>query len=327
MNEQKSKCGWLICIVIIILIIIMYFFRFHSHVFCKSYKFVNKDFSCGVSHVIDKASYVVLEKDLRQLINDRYKTGEVKNVSVYFRDLRGGPIMGINENAFFAPASLLKLPLVITLFSLDEESHGLLQKKVAYSNTILDTYGSPRQLEVSETDLKEGGVYTLEYLAEHVLRYSDNSSYYALVDYLNNHVPEGTRKILNTWQEIGVIDPRSPEEETVSVRGYSTLYRVLYNASYLSVENSEKILDWLSEAEYSKGLRSGVPQDLDVAHKFGERLSLQGLKQLHDCGIVYFPENPYLLCVMTQGQDTDELSEVIETISTMIYTEVDKRKK
>ncbi len=77
---------------------------------------------------------------------------------------------------------------------------------------------------------------------------------------------------------------------------------------------------------------AGVPSTVDVAHKFGERTTLASdtesteTKQLHDCGIVYFPENPYLLCVMTRGTDFKVLEGIISDISRMVYEEVDSRR-
>jgi hypothetical protein len=50
------------------------------------------------------------------------------------------------------------------------------------------------------------------------------------------------------------------------------------------------------------------------------------LNQLHDCGIIYYPGNPYLLCVMTRGTDWSALEKTIQTISAMTYKEVDSRK-
>jgi hypothetical protein len=68
-----------------------------------------------------------------------------------------------------------------------------------------------------------------------------------------------------------------------------------------------------------------------VAHKFGERESrdLQGNTsyQLHDCGVVYYPKRPFLLCVMTKGTDSDVLTKVIQDISQSIYTSYDEKMK
>lgn len=328
MNEQKVKYKVVVLVGVVIVVLMgLYFSRLHSHVLCKSYLFINADFSCGQSHAISKASYVTLEKDINKYITALITTEKVEKVSVYFRDLRGGPIMGINEKNDFAPASLLKLPLVITLLSLDEEIGELLDKEVVYTRDVLTQYGSPEQIELANVKLKEGEYYSVGELAQSTIVDSDNTSYYLLVDYLNKHIPQGSDKILQTWQELGVLDPRTPEEETVSVREYASLYRTLYNAGYLDVDNSDKLLDWLSQSSFKKGLRVGVPPSVKVAHKFGERMNPNGVKQLHDCGIIYYPKNPYLLCIMTRGKDFDELSEVIETISGMVYEEVDTRKR
>lgn len=318
----------LIFIMVGILLVGVHFFRFHRDIFClSSYHFINEDFSCRKKHTISKASYVILEKDIQTYIASITTTNKVHNISVYFRDLRGGPIMGINEKDDFAPASLLKLPLVITLFSLDEEDESFLDKEIVYTRDILTEYGSPEQIERSNIKLKEGHRYSLSTLAKSAVVDSDNTAYYLIVDYLNKHVPQGSDKILQTWQELGVLDPRTPEEETVSVREYASLYRILYNSGYLSVSNSDTILNWLTQSTFKKGLRVGVPQSIKIAHKFGERMNSQGIKQLHDCGIIYYPENPYLLCIMTKGKDFDELSEAIETISAMVYEEVNGRKQ
>jgi beta-lactamase class A len=86
---------------------------------------------------------------------------------------------------------------------------------------------------------------------------------------------------------------------------------------------SNKALEILSTVEFRDGLRAKLPPEIKIAHKFGERGTRDGF-QLHDCGIVYYPERPYLLCVMTRGQDMDSLKEVIQDISFMVYSEVSK---
>lgn len=97
------------------------------------------------------------------------------------------------------------------------------------------------------------------------------------------------------------------------------------SARIMSLEHSEKVLSLLAQSEFDQGTASGVPKDVRVANKFGERF-IGNEKQLHDCGIVYFPQNPYLLCVMTRGKDFHELAGVISAISQMVYEEIDSRR-
>jgi beta-lactamase class A len=111
------------------------------------------------------------------------------------------------------------------------------------------------------------------------------------------------------------------------VKGYSSIFRLLYNSSFLDTENSEKLLATLSESSFNQGLRQGVPENIKISHKFGEReITKTGEKQLHDCGIIYYPTNPYLLCVMTKGKDFKELTRIIGHISSEVYKEFDSRK-
>jgi hypothetical protein len=50
-----------------------------------------------------------------------------------------------------------------------------------------------------------------------------------------------------------------------------------------------------------------------------------GSKQLLDCGIIYYPNNPYILCVMTEGTEWGKMEEVISNVSKMVYEEVKAR--
>ena len=45
----------------------------------------------------------------------------------------------------------------------------------------------------------------------------------------------------------------------------------------------------------------------------------QNIRQLHDCGIIYYPNNTYLLCIMTRGKDFKQLESVIAGISKTVY--------
>jgi len=52
----------------------------------------------------------------------------------------------------------------------------------------------------------------------------------------------------------------------------------------------------------------------------------QGLKQLHDCGIIYHPSKPYILCIMTKGEEIEELASVIADISRLVFKGIDSFK-
>src|SRR6185437_13516132 len=93
--------------------------------------------------------------------------------------------------------------------------------------------------------------------------------------------------------------------------------------TYLSPEMSEKALKLLSQTTFTSGIVAGVPKNIPVAHKFGERAyDTDATKELHDCGIVYFPNHPYMLCIMTKGTDFGSLATVLKTISQKTYDEV-----
>jgi beta-lactamase class A len=116
---------------------------------------------------------------------------------------------------------------------------------------------------------------------------------------------------------------------SMSVKDYAAFFRIIYNSSYLERNMSEKALSLLSSVDYKEGLIAGVPSNLVVSHKFGERQAIDKnggtTNQLHDCGIVYYPGHPYLLCVMTKGEKFEELSKIIAKISDIVYREIDSR--
>jgi hypothetical protein len=101
------------------------------------------------------------------------------------------------------------------------------------------------------------------------------------------------------------------------------------NVTYLSSEYSERALKLLSETTYLNGLVAGVPKGVTVAHKFGEHVfSAKGVAtgvELSDCGIVYYPAHPYLLCVMTSVKDEVTAATIIANISKVTYSAVDMK--
>ncbi|HYC00021.1 MAG TPA: serine hydrolase [Candidatus Limnocylindrales bacterium] len=294
---------------------------------CNDYLYINPDHACGAPPVIRKTSYAELTARVQDIIAKDQAAGGLHVATVYFRDLRGGPVWGINESINFAPASLLKLPLVMALFSLNETMPGLLDTEIEFRRARLDQFEKLKQSDVPAVKLEEGKRYTVAEFARNAIVFSDNLSYYTLVDYLSNVVPDGRAHILRTFQELGVINPRNINEEVVTARVYAALFRLLYNVSYLDADASDLLLGWLAESYFGAGLVAGLPKGTVVANKFGERTMPDGSQHLHDCGVIYFPDNPYLLCVMTKGRDQQELGRLIATISRMVWEELESRRR
>ncbi len=291
----------------------------------KKLAHLNPQIVCRATQVVNKRNYVAFKGQLETYIQVAEKNGDADLVSVYFRDLQYGPTFGVDEYEKFSPASLLKLPMMISYLTLAEEEpeKDILKTKIYFKGYNQDISQSiPPKISA-----KENVDYTIFELLEFLIKYSDNNSYYALLGYLNS-ISSNTQILRDTFIDLGVIDPKSNLDETITVKSYAGIFTQLFNSSYFTnKETSEMALKLLTDTDYHDGIVAGVPSGVKVAHKFGERFDdSTDLKQLHDCGVVYYPNNPYLLCVMTKGKDMGKLAKTIAEISRMTYKEFDSRK-
>jgi beta-lactamase class A len=294
--------------------------QIRHHLCYSHYAFINPSESCGPVDLVSKTGYISTQTELENYISQEKTAGRIIETSVYFRDLENGPIFGIRESADFAPASLLKLPLALFYLTQAERNPGILTEQLA----VQDPQWSFTQTFPSSEQVNPNAPHTVEDLLMRMLTYSDNNAY----GVLQTHVYESGQEdfLKQIFLELGFINPDSVTAEVMSVRRYASIFRALYNISFLNADLSEKVLSWLAASDFPQGIEGGVPPGIRIAHKFGERFTEDGTKQLHDCGIIYYPGNPYLLCVMTRGTNFDDLAAVIHHVSETVYREFDSRR-
>jgi len=209
--------------------------------------------------------------------------------------------------------------VLITYYKKAEKNPDIFKQTI--TNKQDPTSGSSIQnIKPSET-LVLNSDYTIEELINRMIINSDNDAYNDLVDNINSN------DIVQTYKDLDVDISKAftnPNGNILNVKDYASFFRILYNASYLDKNYSEKALKLLSQTRFKQGLVAGLPQNILSAHKFGERQYRDtGQKQLHDCGIVYLPGKPYLLCIMSRGNNFDNLTETIKSISATVYTALD----
>lgn len=278
----------------------------------QNYAFINPLLECDSSS-FDTKNLVGLKRQLTAIIDLEIDKKDISFASVYVRDLDNGPWVGVSEDELFSPASLIKVPILIAYLKQSESDPALLDKVVTNTrvfNPNEQNFAPEKHLEVNQT-------YTINELLYRMIVYSDNLAYEALLDNIDSNL------IYKIYNDLGVDISQAnnnPNGNILSVKSYAAFYRILFNSSYLSKDNSEKALELLSHTMFDKGITSSLPEGTIVSHKFGERQYLDtGEKQLHDCGIVYSPEKSYLLCVMTRGNSFTKASKTIGTISKAVY--------
>ena len=267
-----------------------------------------------------------IEQSIEDFIKHRLNRSWAREVTVYYRELNDGPWFAIGNTEKFRPASLLKVPLMISVLKQAETDPALLRKKVRFDDREIAALPNP----VTKA-LQFGRTYTVEELLEQMIVYSDNIATYLLDNVVDLDI------LRQTYRDLGLPNPYSrlssppvvvaASDYMISAYDYAAFFRILYNASYLSKQMSDKALRLLTKTDFKTGLIAGVPPHIKVAHKWGTHLSGPNneTKQLHDCGIVYYPEHPYLLCIMTSGSSLEYLDDAIGAVSRAVYENIDKQ--
>ena len=273
--------------------------RLSGYDYIKPLLFVDKE--CEADELLP------LKQSVTNLITNYKNSGVLNSASVYLKEYSTNNWFSINPEEEYQPGSLLKVPELIAYLKMNELKPGVLDKKIKY-NHIAPT-GLKQNFKSKSIAL--GQEYTIRELLTYMIAYSDNNA----TAILNSNIDVTVfRKV---FTDLGLKYP-GDGNSTIKPKEYTLFMRTLYNSSYLNKEDSEYATELLGRCNFKEGLVSGIPSSITIAHKFGESGNLSE-QQLHESGIIYLNNNPYVLTVMTKGKEYKKLPEVIKEISSIVY--------
>lgn len=249
-------------------------------------------------------NFMPLRESLREYVRNQNNA-----VSVYFEYLPSGSSVRINDETEVRLASLIKLPTIMAVY--DKINRGEITRDQVL--TLREEHIDPVYGDFWKKGV--GAEITVEEAIRLSLVDSDNTSSRMLYDLLT---PEEELRLFLQ------LDTRAEMENGKTVpymttKSYSSILKSLYFANYLPNELSNEVLSILSESSFDSGIEAGVDSSIKVAHKMGILHSDTTTNVYNDCGIIYFPKRPYLLCIFVQGEDDALAFTSMQYISRMVY--------
>jgi beta-lactamase class A len=243
---------------------------------------------------------------LRHELNDDFtQLPAHTKTSFYFEYLPDGTAIHIGADTNLVAASLIKTPLAMNVYKAAELGRLNLNKPVTVTANELDGgYGSWYQRG-------PGFQVTLRQAAQAALEQSDDTAMHVMFDHVNN--------LLNYDQQslagLDIAQDLQNGQAVINARSYSSVLKSLYFASYLNKTDSQQLLSYLTMSTEHSRLTKYLPKSLTVAHKNGVN-NVSWAES--DCGIVYVPKRPYIICAMI-GLPDPQASNFIADISKQVY--------
>lgn len=236
-----------------------------------------------------------------QLVGDikKYLSNQQGTYGIYFLNLDDGLRFGINENKYFTAASTVKIPVSLYLYYSAATNKIDLDSMVEYIETDYEEGTGDIQYE------SYGTAYSLRELSQKSIEISDNVAVNMLIRYLDF---EDIHQYMDKLVKHTV--PRDVNEATP--RDMAIYLKTLLDLTHKNKIYNE-LLNYLTNTAFNDRLPLYLPPDVKVAHKIGTQV-----QAFHDVGII-FADVPYILCVMSEEVDEEAASEVIATISKMVY--------
>ncbi|HRR05467.1 MAG TPA: class A beta-lactamase-related serine hydrolase, partial [Candidatus Woesebacteria bacterium] len=229
---------------------------------------------------VEKSKALELEKIL---------AGRQGVYGVYYLNLETKEAVSIREKESFPAASLIKLPIVYTLYQQAQEGKINLEEK--YTLREEDKVGGAGSLYQKEA----GAVYSYRELARLCGKQSDNTAAAILEKVL------GAEAIEATIRRLGMENTSFSRRQTTP-EDIALFWQKLWEGD-LKEEYREEILDLLTETIFEEQIPAALPAGVKVAHKVGID---EGI--LHDAGII-FQDPPFILVLMSKNNNREEAQE------------------
>lgn len=238
----------------------------------------------------------------------------VKNLKgtygAYVYNLTTKQSYGLLENEVLPAASLMKLPVILTLYQeaeaaqlrQDSAGQGRIDLETKYTLTNTDKQGGAGSMQYKPA----GTVYTYKQMAELMGKQSDNTAFAVFRKIL------GEEKIQSVIDKLGMTKTSLARNET-SPADIGLFFRKLYSGSIVSREHRDEIISFLTETAFEDRIPAGVPQGTKVSHKIGNEIGV-----ISDAGIV-FSEKPFILVILSKDVFEKEAQEVLLKITKVVW--------
>jgi len=198
-------------------------------------------------------------------------------------------------------ASLIKLPVIIAAYRLDQQNKFNLN--ATYQLQDKDRVGGSGSLINKET----GYQISWKKLIWHMGNESDNTAFAALVNYL------GQDQLEQEFVKMGLLNTSISNNQTTT-REIAKIFEKLYHYQWFSKTKSETIITSMINTWYEDRIPAGIPPLIRVSHKVGTETGV-----ISDAGIIYSDQGAYLLIIMTENVNTTEAKKVLPDISQTVW--------
>ena len=249
---------------------------------------------------------------MTNIAKDRLKNAKGK-IGFYYKNLVTKEEISYNENAIFSAASIIKLPILASVFN-----------EVAKGNVKLSDL-----ITVKNNDKVPGcgALYSftneptvdIQTLCNLMIAISDNTATNVLIKHFT------IEKLSEIFIEMGLKNTKLKRllydreakqkglENLFTPKEIGMLLEQIYNRTYINEKVSEEMENILLQQQINHKIPSRL-QDLRIAHKTGENDGIT-----HDVGIVYADE-PFVVCFASNETDVYEFERVIRDSSYELAT-------
>mgnify|MGYP002860712842 CR=1 FL=1 len=237
---------------------------------------------------IEQKNFIVNLQPLREDLYKIYDQYGEDRISLYIEFLNTGANISYNPDSRYYAASLIKLPYVVAAV-----------KKIQLGEWTWDTeltmYFEDINLDYGKLGEQPiGSKFNLKTLIEATLIESDNTAF-KMISRNMGYEP------VNDFLKSTGLNEFFDKNQDITAKEYTRLIRALYTASYLSRENSQKILEIMGKSKRNY-LGQGIPEDIIFSHKFGENIPR---RIFSDSGVIYLEDRAFVVTVLFQAEESE----------------------
>jgi beta-lactamase class A len=231
-------------------------------------------------------------KEIKKFLDSR-----IGEYGFYFEDLSSGYVYAMNENVRMPAAGSMKFPIAIALLKEVQQEKVDINMEVTVKSEDM-VYSTGILHEFSERS------YTIKELLTAMLLHSDNTAANKLIDIIGMH--RANEIIYDMRLTNTILNRKSSDERELhnEVQNYTTAmdlskcWRILYNGTFLSKENSKMIIDILKRQQIKNKLSYYYPERIkrEIANKTGDIDNVE-----NDTALMNINKGSFIMTVMSSN--------------------------